>query len=89
MPDSPGIAVGDPFLFEGIGCTVTEVGGKTGKLVTVAPADPKAAGFDARSFALAEVRFHPTLKVWAHPARAFPKKPRPGAFVAGPITGEG
>ena len=84
---SPAIAVGDPFLFEGIGCTVTEVGGKSGRLVTVTPDDPKTAGFDTRSFALAEVAFHPALKVWAHPDRAFPRKSRSGAFVAGSMEG--
>ncbi len=66
------IAVGDPFVFEGIACTVSEVGGKSGKLLTVKPNAPTT--FDTRSFVLDEITFHDGFKVWCHPARLLPRK---------------
>jgi hypothetical protein len=88
------IEVGDAFLFEGIPCTVTEVGGKSGRTVTFVPnepLDPKQPGhWDSRTMVLAEMAYHQTLKVWCHPLRFLPRKNAPNAFAAvGPITQEG
>ncbi len=87
MSKTPALAVGSPFLFEGIACTVTEVGGKSGKLITFTPNAP--ADFDTRSMALAEIMWHDGFKSFGHPARFFPKSPSADAFVAAPITAEG
>lgn len=82
------IAVGDPLVFEGIRCTVTEVGGKTGKLVAFTP-DADGAPFDLRTLSLAEVVFHDAFGVWGHPARLVAKgAPDAGAFVLAPLTEE-
>jgi hypothetical protein len=87
------IEVGDPFLFEGIPCTVREVGGKSGKTVTfvpVEPLDPAQPGhWDTRTMVLAEMAYHPQLKVWCHPARFLPRKGAANSFVLPPIAGEG
>lgn len=85
----PALEVGTPFLFEGIACEVVDVGGKTGKTITIAPMLGTAAPFDARTLVRGEVIYHDALRVHCHPDRILPSKPRAGAFVARPITGEG
>lgn len=86
---TPPLAVGTPFLFEGIACEVVDVGGKTGKTITIAPRNGVDATFDERSLVLAEVVYHPALRIYCHPDRILPRTVTTGALVASPITGEG
>jgi hypothetical protein len=81
------VAVGEPFVFEGIACTVAEVGGKSGKLLTVKPNEPNPL-FDTRSFVLSEIAWNDAFKVWCHPARLMPRK-APGAAPLVAATKEG
>jgi hypothetical protein len=76
------IRVGDPLVFEGIRCTVIEVGGKTGKRVAFT-ADTDDAPFDLRTLELEEVAFLEAFQVWGHPQRLVAKPARPVLTTAG------
>jgi hypothetical protein len=86
---STAIEVGDDFIFDGVGCRVTDVGGKTGKQLLIAPVDPDAAPFDTVTVSLAEAVFHDVLRIWCLPTRILAKTPRTGLVTITPESAEG
>lgn len=86
---TPELAVGTPFVFDGQACTVANVGGKTGRQLTLTPDNPEAAGFDTVTVSLAEAEFHDVLKVWCLPTRILAKGPRSALVTVTPAPQEG
>lgn len=85
---STALVAGAPFLFEGVPCVVTNVGGKTGRTITIEPVPQPdmPAPFSVRILALAEVIYHPVLRVHCHPLRILPPTKVAAAITLPPIT---
>lgn len=76
------LAVGAPFVFEGIPCTISAIGGKNPNALTVTP--DEAAPFDVRTFVIAEVEWLDAYEAFGVPSRA---APRPHAGAAPLVSG--
>lgn len=84
---APALAVGVPFVFEGVRCTVVELDDVRGKLRPRDPEDRRTIGF-----ARADVQYDAAFEVFLLPGRLLKPEPRPatsGTVATPAAAGEG